>query len=134
MPGKVIPLRPSDHSITEEQAHAALGEREQQHREREAQGDHLSYRRQRSVRTFARIPHAEALALYQHHRLCGAAWTVLVELDYLILRAGGRNPVKFSSSRLRAIGLNRDVRARALRELEAAGVIAIRRRGRDLSP
>ena len=54
MPGKVIPLRPSDHSITEEQAHAALGEREQQRREREAQGDHLSYRRQRSVRI--RVP------------------------------------------------------------------------------
>ena len=87
-------------------------------------------RRLRATETFARIPHDKGLAL----NVSGTAWRVLIELDRLILKAGGRNPVPLSSKRLRAIGLKAGTRMRALRQLEATGVILIKRRGRGHSP
>jgi hypothetical protein len=90
-------------------------------------------RRQRATETFARIPHDKALALYRH-RLSGAAWVLLIEIDRLILKAGQRNPVPLSSRRLRAIGLTGGHRKRALRRLETTGVILIKRRGHGHSP
>ena len=87
-------------------------------------------RRLRATETFARIPHDKGLAL----NVSGTAWRVLIELDRLILKAGGRNPVPLSSKRLRAIGLKAGTRMRALRQLEATGVILIKRRGRGYSP
>jgi hypothetical protein len=90
-------------------------------------------RRARSVETFARIPHDRALELHRH-KISGTAWAVLIELDRLILKAGGRNPVRFWSPRLRASGLTRWRRQRALRQLEIAGVVEIEQRGEGLSP
>src|SRR5262249_44917652 len=90
--------------------------------------------RQRSVETFARIPHDRALELYRRHPISGVAWVVLIELDRLILKHRGQNPVRFVSSRLCAVGLNSHTRVRALRQLEAAGVVEIGRRGRGLGP
>ena len=87
-------------------------------------------RRLRATETFARIPHDKGLAL----NVSGTAWRVLIELDRLILKAGGRNPIPLSSKRLRAIGLKAGTRMRALRQLEATGVILIKRRGRGYSP
>ena len=87
-------------------------------------------RRKRLVETFARIPHDKGLAL----KISGTAWRVLIELDRLILKAGGQNPIKLSSARLRAAGLNSQLRARAIRQLEAAGVIKVGRRGQGRSP
>jgi hypothetical protein len=89
--------------------------------------------RRRLAETFARIPHDRALDLYRH-RISGTAWTVLIELDRLILKARGQNPVKFSSRRLRAIGVTGFHRMRALRQLERAGVIRIKRLGRGQAP
>jgi hypothetical protein len=87
-------------------------------------------RRRRSVETFARIPHDKGLAL----DVPGAAWRILIELDRLILKAGGRNPILLSSKRLRAIGLTSGTRMRALRRLEVAGVIVVKQRGRGHGP
>ena len=69
-------------------------------------------RRQRlsDPETFARIPHDRALKLYPH--LSGSAWVALVELDRIILKHRGQNPVRFVSSRLRALGLCQQARAR----------------------
>lgn len=89
-------------------------------------------RRQRITETFARFPHGRALALYPH--IGGPAWVLLVELDRLILKGRGRNPVKLSSARMNAAGLNRHSRLRALRQLEAAGVVRVERCGRGRSP
>ena len=91
-----------------------------------------SRRRPRLTETFARIPHDRALALYRH--IGGSAWVLLIELDRLILKGRGRNPVKLSSARMNAAGLNRHSRLRALRQLEAAGVVRVERRGRGQSP
>jgi hypothetical protein len=90
-------------------------------------------RRARAIETFARIPHDKALALFQY-QLAPATWMVLIELDRLILRRRGQNPVRFASTRLRKIGVKDNVRARALRQLVAAGVIRVASRGPGLSP
>ena len=89
-------------------------------------------RRQRITETFARFPHDRALALYPH--IGGPAWALLVELDRLILKGRGKNPVKLSSARMNAAGLNRHARLRALRQLEEAGVVRVERRGKGRSP
>jgi hypothetical protein len=90
-------------------------------------------RRERLPETFARIPHDRALDLYRH-KISGAAWLVLIEIDWLIFKQRGKNPVRFWSPRLRAAGLVTRTRMRALRQLEAAGVIKIERKGKGLSP
>jgi hypothetical protein len=90
-------------------------------------------RRPRSEETFARIPHDRALELYRR-RIGEPAWAALIELDRLILTQRGKNPVRFWSPRLRAAGLTSGIRGRALRHLEAAGVIEIEHMGDGLSP
>jgi hypothetical protein len=87
----------------------------------------------REPQTFAPIPHDYAVELYRHN-VGGAAWSVLIELHRMIFAARGRNPVGFWSPRLRAAGLTARTRARALRQLEAAGVIEVEWRGPGLSP
>src|SRR5262245_15289036 len=93
----------------------------------------LRHKRARATETFARIPHDQALALHRH-RISGTAWIVMVELDRLILKAGGKNPIRFWSSRLRAAGVVSRLRTKALRQLEAAGVVKVEQRGSGLSP
>jgi hypothetical protein len=90
-------------------------------------------RRQRIIETFARIPHDKALELYRH-KIDRAAWLVLIELDRLVLKARGKNPVRFWSPRLRAVGVTQRTRTRALHQLEAAGVIKVEQRGKGLCP
>jgi hypothetical protein len=90
-------------------------------------------RRTRAMQTFARIPHDAALALYRHRLPC-AAWVLLIELDRILLKKRCKNPFKLSSSRLRGIGLRDQTRQRALRQLEAAGVIKVERIGQGMSP
>jgi hypothetical protein len=89
--------------------------------------------RARTTETFARIPHDKALALYQH-RLSSSAWVLLIELDRLILKRRGQNPVRFTSTKLRSIGVKDQTRTRALRQLAAAGVVRVTSRGPGLAP
>lgn len=89
-------------------------------------------RRQRATETFARVPHDRALALYR--RVGGAVWVLLFELDRLILKGNGRNPIKLASARMNAAGLNHYTRRRALRRLEGAGVVQVEWRGKGRSP
>jgi hypothetical protein len=90
-------------------------------------------RRPKATETFARIPHDKALELTRY-RINGAAWAVLIELDRLILKHRGRNPVRLESSRLRSVGVVGRMRTRALRQLEAASVIRVAWRKSGLSP
>ena len=86
-------------------------------------------RRQRSVETFARIPHDRARRLYH---LSGSAWALLIELDRLILEARGRNPVRQTTKTLKASGLSEKRKRSGVDELEAAGVLTVeRQRGRS---
>jgi hypothetical protein len=86
-------------------------------------------RRARALETFARIPHERGLQLYG--RIDGAAWVVLLELDRLILKSRGRNPVPLTNKNLQAIGVPRNTKARALRQLQDAGVITFEQQGRE---
>jgi hypothetical protein len=99
---------------------------------RHAQKQSVLHHRQRLTETFARIPHDRALALYRH--IGGPAWLLLIELDRLILAGRGRNPVKLTNKRLASIGVTHHTRARALRQLEAAGVITVEYQGPGQSP
>ena len=90
-------------------------------------------RRTRATETFARFPHDRVLALYKYH-LGPAAWMALIELDRLILKRRGQNPVRFASARLRAVGIKENVRAQALRQLVTAGVVRVLHRGPGLAP
>ena len=90
-------------------------------------------RRAKATETFARIPHDKALAL-RRYRMGHAAWLVLIELDRLILKRRGQNPVRFASTRLRAIGIKDQTRTHALRQLAAAGVVRVASRGPGLAP
>jgi hypothetical protein len=96
-------------------------------------GQTLMRRRPRETEMFARIPHDRGLELYRH-RIGGPAWAALIELDRMILAQRGKNPVLFWSPRLRAAGLVRGVRTRALRQLAAAGVVEVEWRKKGLSP
>jgi len=87
-------------------------------------------RRQRSVETFARIPHDRARRLYH---LSGSAWALLIELDRLILEGRGRNhPVKLTPTTRAAISLTRWKLDHGLGLLETSGAITVERhRGRS---
>jgi hypothetical protein len=94
-----------------------------------------SDRRTRIKETFARIPHDRGLELYR--RIGSAAWVILIELDRLILKGRGRNPVRLTNQNLRAIGLTQGNKARALKQLEKAGVVTVERNsqgGRGKAP
>jgi hypothetical protein len=82
--------------------------------------------RQRATETFARIPHDKARKLFHH--IGGPAWMLLVEIDRLILKGRGCNPVKLTSDALRGSGLTRWEKDRGLRLLERAGIVSVERR------
>jgi hypothetical protein len=88
--------------------------------------------RRKSGSTFARIPHDQGLALYP--KIGKAAWAALIELDRLVLKGGGRNPVHLWSPRLRKVGIGDQTRARALQQLEAAGVVKVKPGKRGSGP
>ena len=81
----------------------------------------------RTTETFARFPHDRALELYG--RIGGPAWTLLIELDRLIFKGRGRNPVKLTNHNLKRIGMSRNAKITGLRRLERAGVITVISRG-----
>jgi hypothetical protein len=81
-------------------------------------------RRQPLKETFARIPHDRAHTLARHS-IGGPAWAILIELDRLILKGRGRNPVRLTNHRLKPAGIIGHVKSRALRQLEAAQAISV---------
>ena len=84
-------------------------------------------KRARSVETFARFPHERALKL---RGISGGGWLILVEIDRLILKGRGRNPVELTNRRLRELGIGRETKRRQLKRLEEAGVIKVQNEGR----
>jgi hypothetical protein len=79
--------------------------------------------------TFARIPHDRGLALYRS--VGGPAWAILIELDRLILKARGKNPIELKGSNLNIAGMSPYTKRRGLNLLATAGVIEVQsRRGK----
>ena len=83
----------------------------------------VATKRARTTETFARFPHNRALAMPTS--ISNAGWKILVELDRLILKGRGRNPVRLTNHRLRELGISRETKQYQLRRLEAAGLIKI---------
>jgi len=83
-------------------------------------------RREKIDETFARIPHDRGLALYRS--VGGPAWAILIELDRLIFKARGQNPIELKAN---IAGMSRYMRRRGLYLLAAAGVVKLQlRRGK----
>jgi hypothetical protein len=89
-------------------------------------------RRARLKETFARIPHDRAVELVR--KIGGPAWLILIELDRLILKGRGRNPVRLTNRNLKRAGVVDHTKMRALQKLEAAGVIHVVSREKGKSP
>jgi Fe-S cluster biosynthesis and repair protein YggX len=87
-------------------------------------------KRPRSGETFARIPHDRGRQLYKE--IDAAAWAILIELDWLILTSKGKNPIHLTNERLYDIGMSRNAKLKALRQLESAGVIKVERQEREV--
>jgi hypothetical protein len=79
--------------------------------------------------TFARIPHDRGMKLYG--QVGGAPWIILLELDRLIFKSFGRNPVRLANQNLKAAGMSRTAKRKALRQLQDAEVITVVRQGRE---
>jgi hypothetical protein len=86
-------------------------------------------RRVRVEETFARIPHQRGMELYG--RIDGAAWVILLELDRLIFRSFGQNPVRLTNEALKAVGMSRNAKWKALQQLQNAKVITVAQQGRE---
>ena len=84
----------------------------------------VATKRARTSETFARFPHERALGL--RGRIGADGWVLLVEIDRLILKGHGCNPVRLTNHRLRKLGISRSAKLRQLRKLEAAGVIQMK--------
>jgi hypothetical protein len=62
-------------------------------------------------------------------RIDGAAWIILLELDRLIFKSFGQNPVRLTNQNLAAVGMPRNTKSKALRQLQDANVITVVRDG-----
>jgi hypothetical protein len=80
-------------------------------------------KRARSTALFARIPHERAQTWGPH--ISSAGWMILIEIDRLILKGRGRNPVRLTNHRLRELGIGRDTKQYQLRRLAVAGVVKV---------
>jgi hypothetical protein len=80
-----------------------------------------------ATETFARIPHDRAAAMRD---IGGIGWLIVVEIDRLILKGRGRNPVRLTNHRLRELGISRESKRYYLRQLEAAGIVKIQSEAR----
>jgi hypothetical protein len=79
------------------------------------------------VRSWAKIPHDEGIELAR--RLRCPALAVLLALDRAIFTTK-RNPTKLTNNLLRRYGVTRQAKARALGQLQDAGVVVVERRGK----
>jgi hypothetical protein len=80
---------------------------------------------------FVKLPYERTLAAAG--RLGNAPLAVLVELAYQAFKTH-RNVVPLANAALRSVGVSRLAKLRALRQLEASGLVAVGRRGKGRSP
>jgi hypothetical protein len=80
---------------------------------------------------FVKLPYERTLAAAG--RLGNAPLAVLVELAYQAFKTH-RTVVPLANAALRSVGVSRLAKLRALRQLEASGLVAVGRRGKGRSP
>jgi hypothetical protein len=84
-------------------------------------------KRIRTAETFARIPHDRAAALRD---ISGIGWLILIEIDRLILKGRGRNPVRLTNHRMQELGISRQSKRYHLRQLERVGAVKVQSEAR----
>lgn len=80
---------------------------------------------------FIQLPYERTLAAAG--QIKAAPLAVLIELTWRRFKSH-QNPVTLANKALRAVGISHEAKNRALRQLEAAGLITITWRGRGRSP
>jgi hypothetical protein len=80
---------------------------------------------------FIKLPYERTLAAAG--KLQNAPLAVLAEVAYQAFKTH-RKQVPLANAKLKSIGIKRDAKMRALRRLEAAGLVAVDWRGRGRSP
>jgi hypothetical protein len=80
---------------------------------------------------FVQLPYEYALAAAGRHG--NAPIAVLVEVAYLAFKAHGK-PAPLANKTLRTVGIDREAKTRALRQLAEAGLVRVTWRGRGKSP
>jgi hypothetical protein len=87
-----------------------------------------------AVEPFIRLPYERFLQTYSKRPLSSAAWYVAAELDrqHFVAFGAHKNPVTLSNrTRLGELGMPRNTKARALRELRDAGLISFTQKGHE---
>jgi DNA-binding transcriptional ArsR family regulator len=87
----------------------------------------VATKRARSIETFARIPHDQAAAM---RAIGGVGWLIVIEIDRLILKGRGRNPVRLTNHRMHQLGISRQSKRYHLRQLEMAGIVKVQSEAR----
>jgi hypothetical protein len=87
--------------------------------------------RTRTHTEFVKLPYAQTLAAAGH--LGDARLAVLVELTHQAFKKH-RSEVLLANAALQAVGISHWAKLRALRQLEAAGMLKVSRRGKGRSP
>jgi hypothetical protein len=91
-------------------------------------------KRPRAEEPFIRLPYHRFIETYAKRRLSASALYVAIELDHLHFIAFGahKNPVTLSNvTELGKLGMPRNTKARALRELRDAGLISFAQKGHE---
>jgi hypothetical protein len=88
-------------------------------------------RRARAKAEFVMLPYAQVLAAAGQMKCAPLA--VLIELAHQMFKAG-QSRVTLTNSALRPVGISHKAKLRALRQLEAAGLVKVTRAGRRRSP
>jgi hypothetical protein len=89
-------------------------------------------RRPAQKEPFVQIPDRVRFRLYEH-KVGDAAWACAMELEHLVLWRG-KNPLHFFGPKLGRRRLAASTRAAALRRLEKAGLIKIRKAKKGMAP
>jgi hypothetical protein len=78
---------------------------------------------------FVRLPYARFMQAYG--KLSAAAFVVAIELDHLHFTSfeAHKNPVTLTNKDLKAVGMHRNTKAKALRQLRDAGLISFTQDG-----
>ena len=87
----------------------------------------VATKRERSTETFARIPHDRAAAM---RGIGGVGWLIVIEIDRLILKGRGRNPVRLTNHRMHQLGISRQSKRYHLRQLEVVGIVKVQSEAR----
>jgi hypothetical protein len=91
-------------------------------------GEAIELQEAKRLKSWCKISHRMGIALAKRLRM--PAFAVLLAVDYAIYKSE-RNPTKLTNELLAEFEIPRESKRRGLRQLEAAGVVSVDRKGRE---